>query len=343
MTAFKHSIEWSYIKNILWWISSVSLLIILLVEMINMYKELYGMRHAIKLAKMQSNSSTSNVSSNKSSSSNPADHQHTKTTTCTKIPEKETPPKLLYILPMLSYIFYFLLGLSSIIETYHGYNDCATGSVLGTSFYGLAKMFMYLVFIYRIYVVYSNPFYGYNIKVIFVLGMTVLIWSIISTTITSIFTTGERVDINGHWFCIGKVTIGLVISTLLFDFIISTLCLFLFIRPLLSLRKTQGIEDQDKIKMYRVILKYTILSMVAILSTFMILVFIAVYDLTGLITIDIVINSMCIMHFNQRYNKSYKILYCCPIYCISTIIRMKEQNKVNQKEADLSDKKAVNV
>eukprot|EP01084_Bolivina_argentea_P300723 518622_1 len=237
--------------------------------------------------------------------------------------------QLVFILPMLSYILFIGAALCGNLSVL-GIKGCEITGRAGPSCYFIAKMFMYLVFIYRIYFVYSNSYFHYNTKVLIILSIIVILCTTFEIIMTGVTTNGKIMVVNNYSSCIALIPYGLAIFAALFDLTISGICLFLFIRPLLLVSKQQN-DKETKIELKGVVLKYTTLSIVAILSTFIVLIVMAIFDMTGVAAIDVCCNCLCIMFFNTRYDQSFKTLCCGAIYVMSMIMNRK-QNTANNNE-----------
>ena len=93
---------------------------------------------------------------------------------------------------------------------------------------------MYQVFIYRLYYIYSDSSFAYNVKILFILFIITIIHTL-CLVIINIFTLKFNVDtnINNQTVCTVKGNSFLILVTIVFDMILSSLCCYLFIRPLL--------------------------------------------------------------------------------------------------------------
>ena len=227
-----------------------------------------------------------------------------------KASDAEHLSKLVFILPILSYFFYTLtlllgpLGILNLIS-------CNIIAYLGPPFWIFSKMWMYLVFIYRLFLVYGQSIFKYNVKILIIMTITTIIYTFGAITLKILTVEPLLVyGINNQIICtrIDKFFFANVIGAI-FDIIINTLCCYLFIRPLLKLKKFP-VDDEDIIEISNIILKYVILSFIATLSTVLILIIMAVSKISVFVTVDIVINCICIMLFNKVHHYHYQRLCC---------------------------------
>eukprot|EP01084_Bolivina_argentea_P295440 508649_1 len=159
MSSMNETIEYTYVKRILWWCAMGITLIIFIIEIRTAFYDLCARKYNVTISRMQSNSNVQPDSEPKSTTNNNA-------TNDTDTLESEKP-KLSILLPILSYMFYCILSTNAVMVNAN-YSGCLYGSISGSIFFAAAKMFMYLVFIYRIYFVYSNSYFHYNTKVLII-------------------------------------------------------------------------------------------------------------------------------------------------------------------------------
>eukprot|EP01084_Bolivina_argentea_P175984 304620_1 len=222
----------------------------------------------------------------------------------------------------------------SLSEISQGVDTCGWFVRSGPNFYYLAKMFMYLVFTYRLYIVYSDSAFAYNNKVLLIVAIIIILY-----TFGIISANGMTLDVqklynvNQQRLCIAFANPLVLFMTILMDAIISVLCCYLFIRPLLILKKVNDNDDatnKHSQAMYHVILKYLILTFITVITTFLILILMVLLEFTALLTVDIIINSGCILLFNKFYDYYYKIICCAAIQICNKLCQSsKKRNGVN--------------
>lgn len=221
--------------------------------------------------------------------------------------------KILFIMPLLSYSFYefgLIIGALYVFNI-GAFNGCKYVHFTAIS-YGLGKLWMYHVFIFRIYIVYSDSLFAYNAKLLIIIFIIVTIWNLFNTIFSAFTLYTYSYEIGHSIYCAATLPFPAAISIILLDIIFSILCCYLFVRPLLELRRTAGLNNHDG-AMRQMVIKYMILTSVAIISTLCIVFIIAATTLSALISIDVVINCVCMMLFNKKYTHYYRILCCGPI------------------------------
>eukprot|EP01084_Bolivina_argentea_P175983 304619_1 len=304
-----------YIALTLYWVEFSVVFLVLLIELRTFY---YSVYHAKTYA---SPSTPKSQESDKSKQS------------LSEISQNISPAKLIFILPILSYLFYVLTGICGGFSLL-GVDTCGWFVRSGPNFYYLAKMFMYLVFTYRLYIVYSDSAFAYNNKVLLIVAIIIILY-----TFGIISANGMTLDVqklynvNQQRLCIAFANPLVLFMTILMDAIISVLCCYLFIRPLLILKKVNDNDDatnKHSQAMYHVILKYLILTFITVITTFLILILMVLLEFTALLTVDIIINSGCILLFNKFYDYYYKIICCAAIQICNKLCQSsKKRNGVN--------------
>eukprot|EP01084_Bolivina_argentea_P302208 521613_1 len=198
-------------------------------------------------------------------------------------------------------------------------------------------MFLFLTHFYRIYFVYCNSFFQYKSTLLVFLSIFIIIFTLFELLFfaKSGVKTHRMVTHSGFAFCHTVHASSVLLLVASFDTVISLLCLYLFIRPLILLTK-QSDDKRTKQEMYAVVSKYIILSTVAVLTTFLIFTSNAIFKISGIFSIDICVNCLCIMHFNKKYIRSYSKLCCCPIWMFTILMQRKaettKQNDTNTEQ-----------
>ena len=214
------------------------------------------------------------------------------------------------LLPIISYIFYIGVGIGGVLDVLNFFSSCWVGGIVPVISYLLGKTFMYYLFIYRLYHIYSRSMFRYNIGVPIALALLSTIYCI-GFIFGNIFTvTSSSVPINGIRFCSISIPFEIIAGSAGFDLIMTATCCILFVRPLTKLSR---MSDNGSDKIRTLVVKYIVLTFMAVLTTSITMAFIAITDLESLASIDIVINSICMMLFNHKFHKIYKLLCCIPI------------------------------
>eukprot|EP01084_Bolivina_argentea_P095599 171848_1 len=240
----------------------------------------------------------------------------TPTTPTTPTVKQKEPAKWRFILPIFCYCLYILTGTCGVL-TVLGVHPCGVYAMIGPSLYITAKMFMYLIFVYRLHAVYTQSAFEYSTRVLWVLFVVIILITILNIVL-NLFTLHLHVtyDENGNKTCFVTAAIYIYGITIIFDLIISTLCCYLFIKPLLHLNKNNKAGSQH---LRMVLIKMLVLTFVAVFTTFLFIGGMGVTRLMALIGIDTSINAICIMFFNKAYDHYFRIICCAPITICNNI------------------------
>eukprot|EP01083_Nonionella_stella_P175004 608118_1 len=298
-----------YILISMWTVEVIVIFIVLLIELRTYHNLLY--RVHLKALTLQ-NLPTKSVSNSKKSASSRAPLPSSSSSS--SLDEPKPPSKLMFILTILSYACYVIVGISAVVGLL-GFPSCGIAIHTCPIAYVLAKCFMYFVYIYRLHLVYSASQFAYNKNLLLVLCVCVAMNAIFQVTFYALICE-SYVKIyhypNGERLCSVKVPKINLISTAALDLLIASFCTYLFIRPLLKLNQFQS-EDKPNnsfTKLFEVGQKYSLLALVSVSSTVLILAVIRISKHTSLIIIDIIINSICMMFFSKQYDYHYKIICC---------------------------------
>eukprot|EP01084_Bolivina_argentea_P019869 36943_1 len=231
--------------------------------------------------------------------------------------KSDKPSKRRYRLQMLTlcmFACYTACGISAVLFKLGiaTFALCTPCGVQG-SFYTAAKIMMYCVFIYRLHAIYSKSVFQFGTSTLVILGVTcVLFWTMMAManiwTVTTVF-----VEIDGEIYCGCKTLMMLAAGILLFDTVISLLCCWLFVRPLRALNKLENNSDQE---LHDMVIKCTVLTFVAVISTMLSMIAIVMFYLTGLVALDAIVNCVCVFLFDSDYDAHYKVLCCGARRCV---------------------------
>ena len=321
MPEFKNTGTWRYIKLTLWSIEAISIFIILCVELYVYYGSLKYKENKSNLEMETNHSATSPKSNSKLNTHTSTDHPSSQdrviittnvsTTNVSKSKRKRKKKAyhLTNILPIISYIFYALVGSLTILDIANMFS-CYVGGMLPLTSYIMGKSFMYLLFIYRLHIIYAKSVFKYNQWILVALFISIILYGVGNTIANAFTLEASSVDINGTRFCGITITFPVLAVGAVYDLSITAICCILFIRPLRTLTK---MNKEANYKITKLVYKYTILTFVSVTTTFLIYIIIGITDLEAIGSIDIIINCLCMMMFNSYYHQMYKILCCCPI------------------------------
>eukprot|EP01083_Nonionella_stella_P072226 194561_1 len=293
-----------YIMVSMWFIEAIVIFIILLAELRTYYKL------TSHIETIENVSVTANDGATKSDS-----NTGTSVSSSSTSPPQIVPPKLVFMLTILPYIFYIITGIVGVAGA-SGVASCDIFVHSAPIAYTMGKGFMYIFYIYRLHIVYSESTFAYNNRVLVVLFVVVVINAIFQIAyglVTAGESPGTNVMIyhyaNGERLCRVKVAKINLVTTATLDVLIASFCTYLFIRPLLILNRDNSTNNAA----IRIVLKYSLLTFIMCSSTVLLLGCIEIMRITTLVTIDIVINCICIMFFSDRYEYQYKMICCAAI------------------------------
>eukprot|EP01084_Bolivina_argentea_P023428 43693_1 len=246
-----------------------------------------------------------------------------------------------YIFPLLSYLFYVGLSITGLMSGFStDENICYWSIVFGTICYSLGKMWMYLVFIYRLHIAFMDSCYEYSWTLISGMMVCVIVYSISLMIINTLTLSTQIIHIEQNIsICSSELQFGVIEAVVFFDFIANAICCYLFTRPLILLTKRNK-DDSMTCGFYNTALKCIILTFIAVTSTVIILGFLAISGLTPFVAIDIGINSVIIMLFKKEYKNQYKIM--CSV-CVKLASKCFYNRVTDTKSADTKNNDAVNI
>lgn len=193
-----------------------------------------------------------------------------------------------------------------------------------------AKLFMYLAFITRLYTVYNNPIYHYNLAMLKVLCISAITFTLTLCILTLFLNDPQPLSLGRNQgiimaTCITQTEPYIVAANGLYDVIFSIGSMIAFINPLRNIIKSvlraTDISMEHRKKLDELIhkgMKYFILVTVSSLSTSG-LMFVIAIGLPELTPVDLVINIICLALMTPYYNKGryYERLCCGMIACTS--------------------------
>ena len=133
------------------------------------------------------------------------------------------------------------------------------------------------------------------------------------TTMLCISIVGSFTETYGEWmyneeeainWCQGIVPVWGAISTVLTDSLLSIALMIMFLRPLILLIKYESANNR---KLKRLVIKYALLSVIALISTFINMVMVCT-NAGSFGAIDTIVNSICIMLMNQIHAHIYNVV-----------------------------------
>eukprot|EP01083_Nonionella_stella_P234352 825009_1 len=293
---------------------AIVVFILLVIESKSFYQTFYGWKEPTtssnrskeanntncRLERAQSGSDEAAVESQGTATSIDIDMSKTSQSSTSSKPNRSLTISRLRFLPLLMYTFYIMTGTLSIAlklrtESCSDYKLCGVG---GTSFV-LAKLMMYLIFIYRLHAIYSNTVFSYNTKYLSMMAVICVLYSLAFGVVFFVTLSPESVQIGGDTYCECDYDSMLVPSVFaLADIIVCVICSCAFIKPLKALQALTP-ESRDE-ELHRAVVKTMTLTSVAVISTIFIMFVVIVSKFTGLASFDVIINSICIFLMDKE-------------------------------------------
>eukprot|EP01083_Nonionella_stella_P039107 106363_1 len=241
------------------------------------------------------------------------------------IPIISTSYKLIAVFVLAS-IYCYISNMMISLLSHHGFmfSWCHFVLVWATWHYNYAKMFMYLVFLIRLYVVYNESIHRYNGKVLLAMCIFVVC---LSTTINCLVTfdakpvPGYEGDplIQDAAYCSFEMSLYLIPLIGLYDLGMSIVTAVLFIIPLKrSMKALHASVNSVVAKTLNVIIdvgrKNAILAGTAALTTFILMSLVGV-GYSFISSIDFVVNIVCMVLMTPYYPRYYDRICCGVIQC----------------------------
>lgn len=224
-------------------------------------------------------------------------------------------------------ITYCLQGGHYVLNAWSVYPDswsCDIIEKISVMLYHLGKTFVYTILILRVKIAFHGSTYmtdggivQYGVYMIDFLLISFFIVAMVGDVMEITGTLWYLNEADGLYYCLldEMATWGIVFFGVL-DFVLSVLCVSVFIYPLRIMLKSHSDP-----KIIDLIEKYAALSTIAVLSTFCVVLIVAVME-TGVLSLwDNVVNSVCILFMSSWYQKSYwkiKFVFCRVCCCRNT-------------------------
>ena len=231
---------------------------------------------------------------------------------------------IIIVLSIYCYVGAMILSVSFMAPKSTKY--CQLSIILITWIYLFAKMFMYLAFIIRLYIVYSNPIYHYSVTKLIIISSIIITWTILLCVGASFSSKSDEYHGQKHYitYCTARTqSLGAIIMGL-YDIVLSITSIIAFINPLAKVIKSSldlnsDISKEQKDKLDRLVYvgtKYVILTSVASVSTFIFMLMI-VFRMSWGGSYDWIINIICLILMTPYYDEKryYKRLCCGTIKC----------------------------
>ena len=218
-------------------------------------------------------------------------------------------------------LYFYVLGMiimfTFLMEQLTKY--CKYSIIITSWTYFMSKMFMYLSFIARLCSVYNNPIYHYNLNILKIFGAFAIIFAVVLCILITIDTEpwtyyGEKKYVS---FCQVGIPTYMTIINGLYEISFSMGSMIAFLNPLRQLIKSilksniTKKEIDELTPLIKISVKYSILTSIASLSTFLFMISIALgFSFTA--PIDFITNMSCMVLMTPYYtNKKIYEKLCC--------------------------------
>eukprot|EP01083_Nonionella_stella_P293201 997074_1 len=225
----------------------------------------------------------------------------------------------LHVLPLLMYICYIVSGIiSTLFKSRVGFFSACTPCGVPGIFFCSGKLFLYLIFIYRLHAIYSDTVFQYNTTHLSIMAIICVIYQYLMAAVNLVTVSSVSVQFGDEIYC-GCASLMVVPGVTVFaDTIVSVVCCCAFIKPLKALQALNA-ANRDA-ELYRAVVKNMTLTCVAVITTVLIMICMAALKLNALAYLDVVINSICVFLMNKEHDLWFKYL-CFDGKCGSKVVK----------------------
>ena len=293
------------------------------------------------------------------------------TLTSTERKTKSITYRLLSLSIVASILFYIMSLLEAILTFIINPINCRTLILALNWCLPAAKMFMYLALVIRLYSVYNNPLYNYNLYLIKVTCIALIIYGVILcilfvynmpiATESNIIENGEPLP-DYVSFCTPVAPYYAGGLLVLYDFVFNIGLMIAFINPIRKLIKSlfesyessneMNKEEKDELTpLINTGVKFAVLVSVSSLTTFVMLMSFVLFGNAALVPFDYNTNIICMILMTPYYNEKryYERLCCGMIKCsecclgkccgyygdVNGIIKLHREMETKQKAPDI--------
>eukprot|EP01084_Bolivina_argentea_P138016 243059_1 len=270
------------------------------------------------------------------------------------IKNKEKSARFLKSVCLVAFILYLLYGIVSLLNISLIYSNQSTESIchilsmVVSILYFLGRGAYNCIFVYKLYIIFHGaPALQYSptmLRNLFIFILTfysifgiLYAWDNIHQNVSKEYQSGG--------ICVGGIEWAIFGPFILVDIAISVLLLYLFIKKLKVLVMSCG-EDDDDGKLQRIMLKSTVLVIVAIFTTLFLApigsYFQANWNVFIVGPIDWTVNAFCVIFLEKQYNEFYQKLCCvpnkCVIICCAKKLALKQDKNIKNLEISAVEK-----
>ena len=178
----------------------------------------------------------------------------------------------------------------------------------------------------RLECAYGDSIYGYKSKTLKVMFGSIILYWISMYILHYVYVDSYQIIIyNNHFMCYLNAPVLLYFFISFGDVIITVICTYLFIKPLLKVIKIQKKNHYKPnkmnklprvLKLEKLAFKYIFNIITGVIVCFVVILLLSILNTGEFICIEFAVNSVCIALMSRSYQKGYNI--CC-ILCITLI------------------------
>ena len=223
--------------------------------------------------------------------------------------------KLMNSLAYLTLTGFVLTAISLAISQYKIFKDyCRQIIVMVSIFYVTAKLFMYLLFLVKLYLVYKGSAFRYKSQYLILIGIICIIVHVINIILFILYnginiTFYENMPFAMH--CNSYYPLSVLLIGGSFDSFMSIYFVYSFVAPIRQIIVKNSDNGSGSASLYHIAIKAIILALVAISSKVLMLTFLFFTNSLLLGPIDVIINFICVLFMTPYYKEKYYTNICC--------------------------------
>eukprot|EP01084_Bolivina_argentea_P074953 135937_1 len=191
---------------------------------------------------------------------------------------------------------------------------CYYGKFAGIPLYSIFKLLLYLILVCRVWIIFKQfDQYAYNIKKLKLFCSLLTVWCFINIALIVLFAEIHFLPNQRPVCYINPPQIGLA-SIGFLDIVAGIGNAYLYIKPAIALHNKQ-IKSKRESSFVIIAFKQCVLSIIAILSSIIGLICIAIFSMPQIFAgIDVIISTLCII-FMYDWNEYIVEKICCAVFC----------------------------
>ena len=241
-----------------------------------------------------------------------------------KVPTIDRNYKIVALLTHISIFGFFMTTLLPSLSEWSiigNKTTCPYFAIFGAITYIISKVSMYLVFVYRLYIVYGKSCFKYppfGLSIVAVINIIYAIFQTIVVILNTQVNPKTHLFANYATFCDPTYPFWYILTSAAYDLIMCLLCLFAFqypIKKISEIRKSSNCQSKAHRSIMKMAMKSKILTYTAAISTLIVLIFIIFSQSLLLWPVDAIINCVCICLMTPYYQSYPKLCKICIVCC----------------------------